>query len=427
MLTPAQYKTEAPGLLTNIERKFTNATVRLFYSGYTTSFGGQLGCAGVATDDRSRRSRRRRSTRSGSASAPSASRPPGCSRSGSPTPAPPPDVWTSLDLVQDPVDSTLWTGTLTVDEPGDVEFIVQAVNGVGLVSLDDNQGELYRPGQIAAALQSGTAALDPTSLTLTAPASATYSDEITLSATLTTNGAPLSGAPIRFTVGGSEVTAFTGSTGSASVEMPVLALPPDTVVSAAFDGSPTFEPSADSQPFSVGKLGTTLALTSTPTGGSDTGVVATLTADGVPIHDHSVLFRLTGPSLTTPIVASRVTGLGGRALLGSVTLSDGSPLPPGSYTVTAYFGPNAALGFTVPDDPIYLATSTGSVPVGTSRKIVFASARTGNGDIYAVDPAGGNPVQLTTGTAIDAEPEWSPRGDKIVFTSTRTTATSSCT
>ena len=28
-------------------------------------------------------------------------------------------------------------------------------------------------------------------------------------------------------------------------------------------------------------------------------------------------------------------------------------------------------------------------------------------------------MQLTTGTAIDAEPEWSPDGDRVVFTSTR--------
>ena len=59
----------------------------------------------------------------------------------------------------------------------DVEFIVQAVNGVGLVSLDDNQGGLYRPGEIPPALQSGPPGLDPTSLALRqAPANGAYSD-----------------------------------------------------------------------------------------------------------------------------------------------------------------------------------------------------------------------------------------------------------
>ena len=53
------------------------------------------------------------------------------------------------------------------------------------------------------------------------------------------------------------------------------------------------------------------------------------------------------------------------------------------------------------------------------RGIIFASNRTGNGDIYVVDPSGGPATQLTSGAAIDAEPEWSPSGDKIVFSSTR--------
>ena len=70
-----------------------------------------------------------------------------------------PGQWESLDLTQDATDSTLWTGTLSDVTPGQVEFVVQAVNGVGLVSLDDNQGAYYRPGQIPPALQSNPAPL----------------------------------------------------------------------------------------------------------------------------------------------------------------------------------------------------------------------------------------------------------------------------
>jgi Tol biopolymer transport system component len=51
--------------------------------------------------------------------------------------------------------------------------------------------------------------------------------------------------------------------------------------------------------------------------------------------------------------------------------------------------------------------------------VLFASTRTGNGDIYAVDPGGGTARQLTAGSAIDAEPEWSPDRSKVAFTSTR--------
>jgi Tol biopolymer transport system component len=55
----------------------------------------------------------------------------------------------------------------------------------------------------------------------------------------------------------------------------------------------------------------------------------------------------------------------------------------------------------------------------TERPILFASSRTGYGDIYAMDSSGGGLTQLTSGNAIDAEPEWSPDGEHIAFTSTR--------
>lgn len=59
------------------------------------------------------------------------------------------------------------------------------------------------------------------------------------------------------------------------------------------------------------------------------------------------------------------------------------------------------------------------VPNAADHPIVFASSRTGFGDIYTVDPSGGVPTRLTSGNSIDAEPEWSPDRTKILFTSTR--------
>ena len=59
--------------------------------------------------------------------------------------------WASLDLAQDADDSTLWTATLTLpagQDADDVRYLVQAVNGVGLVGIDDNQGTYFIPGVI---------------------------------------------------------------------------------------------------------------------------------------------------------------------------------------------------------------------------------------------------------------------------------------
>ena len=168
--------------------------------------------------------------------------------------------WKSVDLVQDPVDSTLWTGSLTGTTPANVQFIVQAVNGVGLVSLDDNQGELYRPDQIAPALQD-PADLTATTLALNGPGSAPYGTESAFTATLAADGgAPLNGVAVRFSLGDDDATAVTGVDGKATVDLAALATPgSDYTVSAAFDGSTTHASSAASKPFTIAKLATSLS------------------------------------------------------------------------------------------------------------------------------------------------------------------------
>lgn len=58
-------------------------------------------------------------------------------------------AWTSLNLTQDPNDSTLWTGSFTLpdkQDPAAIRYVVQAANGVGVVGLDDNQGFYFTPG-----------------------------------------------------------------------------------------------------------------------------------------------------------------------------------------------------------------------------------------------------------------------------------------
>ena len=54
-----------------------------------------------------------------------------------------------------------------------------------------------------------------------------------------------------------------------------------------------------------------------------------------------------------------------------------------------------------------------------SAKIVFASNRSGNFDIYLMNPDGGGVVKLTDNPAGDFQPVFSPTGEQILFVSTR--------
>ena len=55
----------------------------------------------------------------------------------------------------------------------------------------------------------------------------------------------------------------------------------------------------------------------------------------------------------------------------------------------------------------------------TSGKIVFASTRDGNSEIYIMNPDGSNQVNLSRDNADDFDPVWSPDGDQILFVSDR--------
>lgn len=52
-------------------------------------------------------------------------------------------------------------------------------------------------------------------------------------------------------------------------------------------------------------------------------------------------------------------------------------------------------------------------------KIAFASDRTGNSEIYVMNPDGGGLVQVTDNPAEDLNPSWSPDGERLAFVSNR--------
>jgi len=72
-------------------------------------------------------------------------------------------------------------------------------------------------------------------------------------------------------------------------------------------------------------------------------------------------------------------------------------------------------------------TNITQTPWGDSRpdfspngqKIAYTSSRTGNPEIWVMNADGTNPVQITDHPAADAAPDWSPNGQKILFQSSR--------
>ncbi len=87
------------------------------------------------------------------------------------------------------------------------------------------------------------------------------------------------------------------------------------------------------------------------------------------------------------------------------------------YTVTATEAenPTSAVGT---DSPEPTATATSIItPDGRARSIAFASDRTGIPQIYIMDVDGQNLLQLTNEAEGACQPDWSPDGERLVFTS----------
>ena len=151
MLSPAQFKSSSPGSPTGTLRRYDRVDLRLFYSGNVAVYGGgsQPALTGapaivnVASDVSGSQAR----VQVRVAGNPAA----GIQNvwiTFTATEAPLAGSWQSLDLTQNPADSTLWEGVLEMGvAPADaVRFIVQAASGVGLVALDANLGAYYIPG-----------------------------------------------------------------------------------------------------------------------------------------------------------------------------------------------------------------------------------------------------------------------------------------
>ena len=210
MLTPVQYRSDAPGSLTNIQADVLEHGVQALLQRLHDLVRDELRSSRRSPHDRPGGGDRRGQRASSSPCRSWVSLPPASRASGSRTPVPRQECGSRSTCSRTRRTPRSGPAPCRGSRPGRCEFIVQAVNGVGLVSLDDNQGAYYRPGQIPAALQT-PGSLTPTTLVLSAPATGSYGSAVPLSATLTQGATPLAGQTVRFTLGGSEITAVTNA------------------------------------------------------------------------------------------------------------------------------------------------------------------------------------------------------------------------
>jgi CSLREA domain-containing protein len=264
-------------------------------------------------------------------------------------------LWYPFDLEQDTQDSTLWAGSLPLNgSPAEaVGYVIQAVNGVGLVSMDSNHGAYYRPGMDTPAPDAAE-----TMLTLEVPASSgAYATEATFSAVLMSDNAPVANKKVIFVLGSQTRQAMTDANGRAMVQLLLLGLPDIYQIQASFQGTGQFLPATTMADFEITKQATELVLEPQPAIGlaTDANIVeATLSAGGRRLMEKTVFFVVTGAggSLSRAVISDNE----GAAVLGELHL------PAGTYNVTAYFSGLITLhsGIQVDlDDEHYLPTTAG--------------------------------------------------------------------
>lgn len=141
----------------------------------------------------------------------------------------------------------------------------------------------------------------PTELDYTGATEADYHDEFTASATLTSEGGPVTGAQVSFVLGAGggsqECAATTDGSGEASCSMTPTQRPGTTELTADFAGTDDLLPASDTVAFTVTRQETAVAYTGPEkvANGTDvelSGVLHEETLDGPPVEGREVALAL---------------------------------------------------------------------------------------------------------------------------------------
>ena len=137
-----------------------------------------------------------------------------------------------------------------------IDFMVQAVNGFGLVGVSDVGGAFHQ------AFIGTTTPRTPTSLGLAStPITGVYGGTASVTATLSPAA---SGKQVVFSIGNVVRSATTNIAGQATAQVPLTVSPGVQQLTANFAGDATSLPSGDAREFTISKASTTLTLSVVP-------------------------------------------------------------------------------------------------------------------------------------------------------------------
>ena len=329
LTTPVQYVSDPAHPGKSIERKYTGLNFKLFYSNNLTSAALSDAPTIVSTDTQP----------DGSGllfSAQIVGDPKVAVHEAWVTYTTGTGSWVSLDLAQcvTPLplacgtteDSRIWRARLATN-PANLKYIVQAANGLGLVSFDSNRGQLYSSAAIAAPAATALTFVNP-------PSSGTFGQTATVTVDLKSGGNALAGRTVVVTIGGGPAFGVTDSNGRVSIPILLSAQPGPSQIAASFGGDPAFLPSSASNvAFTIGKASSQLLLvpgSTTVNYATPVTLTATLTGGGTPLAQRTIAFLVTGPAGTTLVPGT--TDYTGSAKL---TLPSNTV---GSFSIDARFG-----------------------------------------------------------------------------------------
>jgi hypothetical protein len=293
-------------------------------------------------------------------------------------------TWTSVDLVQNASDSSLWEVTVPLGAVAstDVRYIVQAANAMGLVTLDTNLGALYTPGPDT--VEPEAPKLATVTELQTPPTTGVYREPVTLRARVSAGGVSLPGRSVVFGIGSERRRATTGADGIAETRLSLFQTPGAFELRASVDENSTHLASSDARSFAIGKRATTLSLA--PGCGPVEAILRDASAITRTLRDQAVLLEIgTQRSI-------EITDFGGRAL-------PGGTFAQGTYPVSAVYGKSSGNVFL--DDERYEGSDAGvtspvSLVVGPAD---VTTAYTGTTLVQTVTPMSLS-ARVTTGRSL---------------------------